>query len=88
MAELILAEHVIFTLSLWITTHAAADFFTNMGARKPLSCQLCLSGWVMLLDIVVLLAIGSEVCILMPLAWWAGAVLIEAVHQRLQMIVI
>ena len=88
MAELTLAEHVIFTLSLWIVTHAAADFFTNMDARKPLSCQLCLSGWVALLDMVVLLAIGSEMWILVPLAWWAGAVLIEAVHQRLQMLVL
>lgn len=88
MAELTLAEHVIFTLSLWITTHAAADFFTNMGTRKPLSCQLCLSGWVVLLDIVVLLATGSELLILTPLAWWAVAVLIEAVHQRLQMLVL
>lgn len=88
MAELTLTEHVVFTLSLWITTHAAADFFTNMEARRPLSCQLCLSGWVVLLGMVVLLAIGSEVCILMPLAWWAVSVLIEAVHQRLQMLVL
>ena len=88
MAELTLAEHVVFVLSLWITTHAAADFFTNMGARKPLSCQLCLSGWVVLLGMVVLLAIGSGVWILVPLAWWAVAVLIEAVHQRLQMLVL
>ncbi len=88
MAGLTLAEHAIFALSLWITTHAAADFFTNMSARKPLSCQLCLSGWVTILGMVVLQAVGSELCVLTPLAWWAVAVLIEAVHQRLQMIVI
>lgn len=88
MAELTLSQHAIFTLSLWITTHAAVDFFTNVGARKPLNCQLCLSGWIAILDVLALLILGSELCVLAPLAWWAVAVLIEAVYQRLRMIVI
>jgi len=77
-------------LTLWIVTHTVSqEIPVTSRAPKPLSCQLCLSGWVMILTAVSGLVFGVPA--MSPVdagAIWAVSVLIEALYTRLQMIIL
>ena len=85
-----MADFIAFALALWIVTHTVAtEIPVTARARKPLSCQLCLAGWISLITGVV----GSVVAdrpgaLIAALAAWGASVLLEALYQRLKVYVL
>ena len=87
---------ILAALALWIVTHTVSTeipFTAKMG--KPVSCQLCLSGWAMIVAIISTIAVAlapdydfDAHYILEAGAIWAGSVLIEAAYHKLQTIII
>lgn len=75
-----MAELVKWSLILWVATHSASELFGALGAKKPLSCQKCLAGW---FSLFVAPFLGIDL-----LVAWAISVLIEAVYQRLTVILL
>ena len=85
-------------LALWIVTHTVAvEIPVTAKAPKPLSCQLCLSGWACIFGAAVLAIIGHErvsvgaCAIITPAlagAIWALSVFTEALYGRLRTFVI
>lgn len=74
-------------LTLWVTTHAAADFCLHVGLPRPFSCQLCLAGWSQILFAFIAIVVFSNVeAAWWAMTYWALAVLLEAVYQRLHTI--
>jgi hypothetical protein len=83
-------EIILLSLALWIVTHTIAiEIPLTADAPKPLSCQLCLSGWVSLVTGVKVLTWDLGLwAFIAALATWALSVLIEAVYNRLQLIIL
>jgi hypothetical protein len=81
-------------LALWITTHTVAVEIPVMAkAPKPLSCQLCLSGWACIsgaLGLIIVghwrVAVGAYLVATPALAGaiWALSVFTEALYTRLR----
>jgi hypothetical protein len=84
------ANVVLLALALWVVSHTVAtEIPLTANAPKPLSCQLCLSGWICLVMAVISLARGfGPWATIAALAVWALSVLIEAVYNRLQTIIL
>lgn len=82
--------YALLVLALWIVTHTIAkEIPVTANARKPFSCQLCLSGWGSILTGVWTSVRAGDPWMMVPaLAMWALAVLIEAFYQRLQTFVL
>jgi hypothetical protein len=80
MGELLLAA-----LAMWIVTHTVAvEIPITANAPKPLSCQLCLSGWGSMMAGAIGIISNRDITYLWSwLAIWAMAVLIEALYRRL-----
>lgn len=83
-------EIALLSLALWIVTHTVAvEIPLTANAPKPLSCQLCLSGWVCLITGVKTLTYGLGLwAFVAALAMWALSVLVEAVYNRLRIIIL
>lgn len=89
---MILHDLITASLTLWIITHTVSiEIPITARMRKPISCQLCLSGWIMIGVIMATIVISLAPdqpwdlrYLLEAGAIWAGSVLIEAVHTRLQ----
>lgn len=81
-------------LALWITTHTVAvEIPITAKAPKPLSCQLCLSGWACIFGALALVIVGywrvavgtcSIVAPALAGAIWALSVFTEALYTRLR----
>lgn len=75
-------------LIVWIITHTiAVEIPVTANSRKPLNCQLCLSGWVCIAALVGVLGGAPNPSGAHPLAVWGASVLLEALYQRLYTIV-
>ncbi len=84
------------SLTLWIITHTVSSeipFTANM--RKPISCQLCLSGWTMIGVVAATVVVSLTPdqpwdlrYLLEAGAIWASSVLIEAAFTRLRTMII
>lgn len=86
-----MSEIVLLSLALWVVTHVVAEEVpVTAHAPKPLSCQLCLSGWICLaVGIAVWLRWDfGLIALVASLAAWALSVIIEAIYLRLQTIII
>ncbi len=77
---------ILLSLALWIVTHTIArEIPLTANARKPFSCQLCLAGWTC---IAVSAIYYTDVWgALEVLSVWALSVIIEAVYDRLHIVV-
>lgn len=83
-------EIALLALSLWVVTHTvASEIPLTANAPKPLSCQLCLSGWTCLTMAVISLARGLGFwAAIAALTVWALSVIIEAVYSRLRIVIL
>lgn len=80
-------DYFVTMLTVWIITHVIArEIPLTANGPKPLSCQLCLSGWFCIALGVLCVARGglpASDAIAAAGALWAGAVLTEAVWLRM-----
>jgi len=85
-----MADLILLSLALWIVTHTVSqEIPLTANAPKPLSCQLCLSGWVSIVAGGMLVLLNGDAWLVVPaLAAWALAVLVEAVYMRLNVFVL
>jgi len=87
---------ILAALSVWIVTHTvSSEIPVTAQARKPFSCQLCLSGWIVIgaSGLTALAALlprydWDPQYLLQAGAIWAGSVLIEAAYHQLKTIII
>lgn len=85
-----MSDLILLSLALWIVTHTISiEIPLTARAPKPLSCQLCLSGWVSIVAGGVLVLLERDAWLVVPaLAAWALAVLVEVVYQRMNVFVL
>jgi len=83
-------EIVLLSLALWIVTHTIAEEIPiTANAPKPLSCQLCISGWACIaLGAIAYFRWSFELMApTVALAIWALSVIAEAVYDRLRIVI-
>lgn len=86
-----MSELVSLALALWIVTHTiATEIPLTAKAPKPLSCQLCLSGWLSITAGVVSWVAWDQGGrgLIVALALWALTAITEAFYQRLKTFVL
>jgi len=87
---------ILATLATWIVTHTvSSEIPVTSQARKPFSCQLCLSGWIVIcasgLTALAAFMPGYDwdpQYLLQAGAIWAGSVFLEAAYHQLKTIII
>jgi hypothetical protein len=78
-----MAEFAVVVLALWALTHCVSEVFRHAQFGRPLGCQKCLSGWIILATALRLFAYDHQVWwALIAMAAWAVSILIEAAYER------